>query len=358
MSKLRDKIADEKKSLAQHADTAKMAARLKKMAERGELGGSKETEKFAQAMKQGDYKKAARALREFKKRLEEKLKNNQLSQQEMVAAQRQLNQLSRAMERLQSMRGLKNKLDQGAQDLLDNFQDAAEAIELTAEQLDQLRELDRLARDLPEDEQFDFAGEPLTPEDLEDQLAALQDLIDGLDDMRTEIGMSTNCQQCNGTGKGKGKSGKPCSACNGSGGGLGRGKGSGGRGFMLSRRGGSGPFRRGDSSRKGSGTGGPGKGRGGRPGEQEDDVDFKKTQAKSKFHRQGKIIGTMLYKGLPGKGPGRQEYEEVHRAAEQAVDDSLEKARVPKALETMVKQYFDDISPEKLRTPKDGGAEN
>ena len=47
-----------------------------------------------------------------------------------------------------------------------------------------------------------------------------------------------------------------------------------------------------------------------------------------------------------------KEYEEIHRAAAESASDSLSRNRVPKALEGMVKKYFDDISPEKLTEKK------
>jgi hypothetical protein len=79
-----------------------------------------------------------------------------------------------------------------------------------------------------------------------------------------------------------------------------------------------------------------------------DDPEMKPAQSPTRTREEGKIIGSMLVRGLPGRGEGRQEYEEVHRAAQEQAEESVAKARVPKALEGMVKRYFDSIAPESL----------
>lgn len=90
---------------------------------------------------------------------------------------------------------------------------------------------------------------------------------------------------------------------------------------------------------RGNGKGTPGSG-GGKVAEKENDVDFKKLKARSKF-QAGKIL--MKWKSKESSDPGvaKEEYLDSLRKVKQKVSESIVKEEVPPGYHKAIKKYFD-----------------
>ncbi|MEX2218077.1 MAG: hypothetical protein WD749_04890 [Phycisphaerales bacterium] len=102
------------------------------------------------------------------------------------------------------------------------------------------------------------------------------------------------------------------------------------------------PWRAGDSTRMGNGSGGPGMGNGMSPDEIDSPVTIEKKKAASK-QTAGPIIGTRLVYGDQVKGESRAEFAAAVASSTQAATDAIEGMVVPRELHNSVKSYFGSL---------------
>jgi hypothetical protein len=88
--------------------------------------------------------------------------------------------------------------------------------------------------------------------------------------------------------------------------------------------------------------GGPGKGAGGVAPETATDTNFENKFSESKIG-EGKTLQEMYVYGVPEKGDAPSAYRDATKAASQEAASSLSKTRVPREMESMVKEYFDSV---------------
>lgn len=98
-------------------------------------------------------------------------------------------------------------------------------------------------------------------------------------------------------------------------------------------------WRSGDSSRFGKGSGGPGKGLGAGPQEEQADYVLKKEKA-DVTTGEGPIIGHRYTHGTQIKGESKAEFGEVIAESSQAASEALETMQVPREFHDPVKSYF------------------
>ncbi|MBI4717404.1 MAG: hypothetical protein HY763_06340 [Planctomycetes bacterium] len=135
------------------------------------------------------------------------------------------------------------------------------------------------------------------------------------------------CGSCGGSGS---KGGKTCGSCRGRGQGQGNGD-------------------------RGGGIGGLGQGRGGLAPEQSTDVAFK-TEREKVHTGKGAIIGQVLFEGEQVAGEVNPQFAEMVTAAERDASERINRDRIPRQYQKVVKSYFSTIrgsDEEKADTPAD-----
>lgn len=115
---------------------------------------------------------------------------------------------------------------------------------------------------------------------------------------------------------------------------------------------GSGQWREGYTETQGSGMGGPGRGRGGEI-QYDDSVNprFEDTRPPG-VANAGEIIAVMNVEGAAEKGDSKIEYQQVFTEYRQKADDAIQRETIPAGYRTMVRDYFDSISPESFEQKK------
>jgi hypothetical protein len=281
--------------------------------------------KLGQAMMAGDFKKAAEEL----KKLQDKLKDKKLSDEEKADMKRDLEKLAKMTD---DWKELAEQLQKAADKMGED-----DGLEAMQEALEGLEELAKLLKDLGMEA---GEGEGLAGEGQQIQLT--KEMIEQLKKMLKNAQRCAKCKKlyclsCS----------KPRCACDaleqcscqagngqcdmiqlpGMGGGAGGAGGAGG---------------------KGSGMGGMGQGEGGIAPEEKHDVKFTSTKIKGKMGR-GRIISHMFVKGRPSvtDDEKKTEYKTAHHAAAKAASEEVNSGRIPRELREYVRDYFSSTDPKK-----------
>lgn len=161
---------------------------------------------------------------------------------------------------------------------------------------------------------MDGASQQLSEMDqLEQEMSDIESQIAQLQESKNELSQNQNqnnnkpCGKCNGSGK---KGNKPCGSCNG--------RGNGGMGPNMKS------------------------GRGGIAPEQKTATSFKTHRQKVHNH-EGSIIREFLVDGPQEKGDVSSEAKEVVIAAERDAADAINRKRVPRRYQDVVRKYFSDL---------------
>ena len=104
-----------------------------------------------------------------------------------------------------------------------------------------------------------------------------------------------------------------------------------------------GEWKAGESNKRGSGSGGPGKGDYG--GKREDNpADFALNKEKARTNTvAGPIIGSRLVYGEQIRGESQAEFSAAAEASEKAASEAIENLQVPRSLQPAVKAYFGSL---------------
>lgn len=100
-----------------------------------------------------------------------------------------------------------------------------------------------------------------------------------------------------------------------------------------------GEWAEGDSRKLGNGKGGPGRGQGGNLAAQSADYSVEKKKAKTQS-TGGPIIGSRLVYGEQVRGESRQAYESAVEAASQSATEAMESMQIDPELHAAIKSYF------------------
>jgi len=337
VSKLERDVEKGKEKLQRMASTS--AARLRKLNRSKTFGKNKLTEKLADALKNKNFKKAAKALDEIKK----KVQSGKLSDKEMQALKNDLQAMKQSFEGDKEMA---SAIDQISKNLVKGKNPTAGDSKRAAQQ-------------------FDKIGKKLQ------EMAANRDDLKRLKEALDEIRKCKSCVAKAGKKGNKPGEGEGEMAMGGEGKGAGddkyaglTGDGAGGgdgdpdelKRLEDERKSAwgdnTGKFRKGETGKQGSGTGGPGKGDGGKPPEAgETDAGFEKTYVKGTKH-EGKILSETWIKGVPPKGETRLKYKAALLDAAREAEESLAKEKVPTSEKDRIKAYFESLK--KARTKKTG----
>jgi hypothetical protein len=98
------------------------------------------------------------------------------------------------------------------------------------------------------------------------------------------------------------------------------------------------------------GTGGEGIGKGGIPPESQSNTAFTDKKSESRLG-EGAILNQIFVQGLPEKGEFPEAYTSAALAAKQDAAGALARNRVPREYEEMVKGYFDSLTPAPSQDP-------
>lgn len=275
---------------------------------------SKLTRELQQAMKEGNYKKAAEALQNLQKQM----KMDGMSPQDQKRLSEELSKIAESMGMesalSKSMKNASMQLNEG------QMGDAMQSLSLA--------EMDML--------------------DLEDMLEQMKLLDEAMAEINaSKAKMAGKCAKCGkklGDKPGECDGNCPCpecgsgscsgGSCNGNGMGMGNSNGVG-----VGAR----PWRAGDSTgRRGPGMGGPGQGRGGQAPFEQTDTQFNKEMLPGQMG-QGPLQGMLPFNGPALPGESSIDFSNVVMQAEQQAEDALSKERIPAAVKNQVRSYFDSL---------------
>lgn len=121
-----------------------------------------------------------------------------------------------------------------------------------------------------------------------------------------------------------------------------------GEGDGMSMAAGQGKWTQGDSNRRGPGSGNAGKGMGSGPEEAPTAYQVKKEKA-NVTTGQGPIIGSRLVWGEQIRGESRAAFEDAVEAADQAAAEAIESKQVPNQFKEAVKQYFGSLKDDQAK---------
>jgi len=102
------------------------------------------------------------------------------------------------------------------------------------------------------------------------------------------------------------------------------------------------PWQAGSSDRYGSGTGGPGKGYGARPGDKEGTTSTAKTRVET-TSKPGPVVASWYVKDEQVKGEPLRDFTEVVQAGRDAAAEAISENRIPRKYEESIKEYFGDM---------------
>jgi hypothetical protein len=261
-------------------------------------------DKFAKAVREGDFKKAAEELGAIKKELagsnlDEKQKQQLAGQLEQV--QEKLKNLAQANQAAQ--KDLQNRIGQLRQaGQLAEASKLEEQLSKLLQQGPQMKQLDEVANKLGQcaqclrDGQLDAAADALgqLQANLQQQLGEMEMLNEAMEQLR-QARNQMNCPQCGGAG---------CEACQGP---------------------------------PGMGMG-AGRGQGPRP-EAEDETAMYESQVRQK-PGEGAAVITELVEGPNVKGDAKEEIRQEYDAARRATTDPLTNRNIPRKHQAHVKEYF------------------
>lgn len=273
-------------------------------------------DKFAEAMKKGDFQKALDEL----KQLRNALNNDKLDAETKAQLAKQMDQMEQKLKQIvDAHKKLKQDLQKQAQTLrqqgrnqeADEIEKQLSKLSQQQSQMDQLQKMaEKLGQCSQCMKQGDKAGAQQAMEAMKSQLADLADQAEELamlDDALSELDMakdSMNCKECQGEG---------CAACQGRNNRVGR------MGMGLGR----------------------GRGTGPRP-EEKTNTGFFDTKAKTKTGK-GSAVVVGSVEGPNIKGRVDQQIQTEFDAAEAADEDPLTDQQLPRAYREHAKTYFDAL---------------
>lgn len=319
MTKLNDLAQEIKQRRDQLAGNDKLKQQLNNMKDvkRGPA------DKMANAMKEGDFKKALDEM----KNLKDQLKDNKLDAEGQKQLAEQLDQMKEKLQQLaeahdQAKRDLaeqiKEKVAAGDREAAGKLQQQLDKLNQQNGQMDKLKQmaqkLGQACQDCKNGQQGQ-AGDKLgqMAQDLEKlaqeagEMQALQEALDQIAQAKEQMG----CKECNGQG---------CKACQGQGMGEGDGKNQNGK--------------------PGNGLG-QGKGIGARP-ERDNPTKFYDSKVASKIG-QGKAVVAGTAGGANVAGETRQAIKSEFTAAKQENTGTLTEKPIPRAARDHAKEYLDRI---------------
>ncbi len=318
-----------------------------------------ETNKLSQSLAKGDFKAAMKQLDILK----QKMRESEGDEQKLKALENQLNKLADKIAKLADDKKLKQKLQQAGiskkdiEKMLKNL--TPEDIEKLKKQLEKKgmsqEEIKKTTKQMKSkcnacnkgnqlsdalkqaakaagagqagqaSKGLNGAGQQLSEMDqLEQEMNDIESSIAELQESKNQLsqgGRKNNkpCGQCNGSGK---QGNKPCGACNG--------RGKGGMGPNMKN------------------------GRGGIAPERQTAYDYKKHKQKVNNHA-GSIIGQFLVDGPQEKGDVSSAAKEVINSAERDAADAINRKRIPRRYQDVVRRYFTDMQESAGVTPQEAG---
>lgn len=308
LNDLAKEVQERREQLAQSQKLQQQLSQLKDMP-RGPA------DKFAQALKDGDFKQALKELDSLQKKLEQ----GDLSDADREKLAQQLDQMREKLENMsQAQQEMKQKLEQQlAEKQRAGQKQEAEAVQKQLDalnqQIAQQQRLDELAQKMGECSQCMKQGQT------SDAMSKLQDIQSDLEGMQSELAESElldqtmdeiaaakdamNCKQCDGEG---------CAACQGM--------------NQLDARGG---LR-------------PGRGRGANQRPEDGPTQTYDSAVKQKIQRGAATIVDMV-DGPAGKGGVQQEIQAAVEGARAEAADPLTGQRLPRAYEQHAREYFNGL---------------
>jgi hypothetical protein len=128
-----------------------------------------------------------------------------------------------------------------------------------------------------------------------------------------------------------------------------------GEGMGMNGQGGQSPFREGDTSNPGQGSGGPGIGYGARDSDTSGETANKTTRIESNT-KQGPVVASWYIKDSQIKGQAVRDYSEVIQAGRDSAAQALSENEIPRRYEETIKKYFGQL--ENAPTEATGQTEN
>ncbi|TWU01552.1 hypothetical protein [Neorhodopirellula pilleata] len=310
LNELKDQIQERKDRIGSPEQLKQMLSQMK-----GIEGGP--AEKIADQIQKGDFGKAAEEM----KRLADKIKKGELSDQEKKKLAEQIeklgDQLKKATEQHeQAKQELREKIEQAKKEgrsedaaKMQQKLNQAEAADAQMKQMQQMSQAMQSAADAMQQGDSQAAADALS--EMSDELGDMQAAMSELEDLQSaldDLSQSKNqmgCKSCNGDG---------CQNCMGNG--------------------------QGEGDKPGNGMG-KGAGKGDRP-EEETDTNAYDTQVRGDVKR-GKAIIAGFADGPNRKGVTREEIQSVIEAAISEDSDPLEDQVLPREEREQTRQYFDRL---------------
>ena len=315
LTNLSDKLKDRQANLSSLSH--EMLKQMLKQLKPSPNGLSMELNK---AMARGQFSKASQLLRDLQRRIQEE----DLTEEQKQALQRQLKDLGRQLARLsRATQELEKALEeQGlpkeyARKSLAQLRKALEDRGLTPEQIDQL--LEKVAASRRAASRCAALGQALGSGAAGgmsgDELASAMQFLDELDGDEEKLKLSEAAlaeieRAIAYLGQG---------LCEGLGGNL--------------------PFRTGTGNRQGVGSGGPGRGFGPVATDSEGQFSTKATRTKNQS-REGPVIASWYFQGEQVRGEARRQFREVVAAARDSAAEAVQENQIPRKYEQSVKEYF------------------
>lgn len=283
------------------------------------------SQQFEQALAKGSFQKAAEILNQMQKDLQQ----SKLSEEQKKQLAQQMSELAKQLQGLsQNKSNLEKSLDQMGLDKklaqMDpkQLQQALQKLGLTPEQVQKLLEqaqacqgaCDKLGQLAQGMAAAGANGGGMGGEDLE----ALAAQLNALDSIQQQMKLSEAtlkeiyaAMQCLGEG-------------------------------MCQGQGCTGPWKEGQSNKRGSGTGGPGQGYGARDSDTEGQTGTKVTRAQGPSN-QGPAVASWYFKGSQIKGEAKREFSEAVTAGNSAAQEAITDNQIPQKYEESVKKYFGQL---------------
>jgi hypothetical protein len=308
MEKRRDKLADDEK--------LKQQFKQLKDLQQGPA------DKVSKALKNGDFKDAAKEV----EKLKQQLANNELGEKEKQDLAKQIDQMRQALEkqaeaREQAKQELQKQIEQARQaGRTDDAQKAQQQLDKLNQECEKCSKMSDLAKQLGQAaqglKQGDAKGAQAAMDKMSEQLKEMQQsseemaMLDQALDELAEAKNSMDCKNCNGQG---------CAQCQGHGQGQGQAK---------------------KQGKPGNGLG-KGRGQGDRP-EHENKTSFYDSNVRQNVGKGGAVV-TDKVDGPNRKGEVREEIKSSFEASKHEAADPLTGQRLPREYREHAKTYFDAI---------------
>jgi DNA repair exonuclease SbcCD ATPase subunit len=314
----KEKDLDQKKGLAQfnqlqdalkdRRDKLGSTEQMQKQLEKMKLSTDKgPAEKFQDALKQGDFKKAINELN----KIAEKLKSGQLTPEEKKQLEKQLSQMKEQLQKMANVEERKKQLEEQLKKAgvpQEQVQQELAKLDAQAGDMQKMQELaekiGEMQKALSQDDvEKALQSLEMTKGDLQQMMQALEQM-EMLDDLMNEIQDMKNamvCKNCGGAG---------CPACNN----QNRGRGQG--------------FRRGaEGSRD----------------EEEDSTKSFDSKVSQKIRPKGKMEVTALVSGKQVKGESILIDQDSLQAEAAAATDAINQQNIPREYKKHAKEYFENV---------------